>query len=159
MLCSNLSDSGPGGSSLYCLVFNWVQSSICFIRAHNRESVAEAVGKADATAATLGHVGQQKQNNEVLHEQEPPKKIRAVYAGKGKGLMRKPDVIVKEELTTRTRSKSPSIKDTGSVLKSRSHNVKKRSNTDILTTDCLYYVPKAYDGNDLLEEPRWYFLC
>jgi len=68
--------------------------------------------------------------------------------------MRKSDVIVKEELFSRTRSNSPSSKDAGSLLKSGIHNVKKRNNSDILTTDCLYYVPKTYDGNDLSEEPK-----
>ena len=109
--------------------------------------MTESALHSNVTGETLGTYGK----NLEADVPEPAKKIRILSSEKEKGFYRKGDeVLIKEEQLSRTRSCSPSLKD-GSLKSKTPGSRKDRSDSDILTTDLLYFVPKVHDEN---AEPR-----
>jgi hypothetical protein len=114
-----------------------------FTRTHTQESVSEGALHSDVTSATLGPFDK-NQEPEAL---EPSKKVRILSSEREKGFSRKvEEVLIKEEQLSRTRSCSPSLKD-GSLKSKTPGSRKDRNDSDILTTDLLYFVPKVHDEN------------
>jgi hypothetical protein len=128
---------------------------VACIRTGHNESAVEASKNPDGAVTTLCQTELSKLNENAALEQEPARKIRVTSSEKGKISTRKTDALLKDEQASWTRSSSPALKDSNSNLKSKSLSTKKgRSNSDILMTDSLYYVPNTFEINELSTEPE-----